>query len=379
MLPVTFGRWFGLRTEAAARRDRKLGTASSTRLLLHTPCHLDSEGTGQVFGGVRRGPPRAPFPGRVFAGRRLSVQVGARPWECGLPQTRSRPRASHGEAGLLGRRGRFGRAPGVCFVSGRRLPLRLRTSEPRRVLRESRAEPGIRRHEAGTARARHDRSVILPPVPASLERAAGWSWRLLVCAAVALAVLALLWYLRVIVLPIMIALTIAPALAPVAERLRQPSPRAPGRGARPPDRPRGCGRADRDRDRLGHRAVRGARRPRSLKPSTKSPTRLEGEPFNLSLDLDGGRAVIALRFLARGVRLRRVGHPGGRGARHRAGAGGRSPLLRPSRRRGVLELDPEALRARDAAGGRSCRAPRLGRCSAASFAGPPSSRQSTPR
>ena len=199
VLPVTFGRWFGLRTEAAARKDRKLGTASSTRLLLHTPCHLDSEGTGQVFGGVRRGPPRAPFPGRVFAGRRLSVQVGARPWECGLPQTRSRPRASHGEAGLLGRRGRFGRAPGVCFVSGRRLPLRLRTSEPRRVLRESRAEPGIRRHEAGTAPARHDRPVNLPPVPASLERAAAWSWRLLVCAAAALAVLALLWYLRVIV------------------------------------------------------------------------------------------------------------------------------------------------------------------------------------
>jgi putative heme transporter len=63
--------------------------------------------------------------------------------------------------------------------------------------------------------------VILPPVPASLDRAAGWSWRVLVCATAALAVLAVLWYLRVIVLPIMVALTIAPALAPVAGWLRR--------------------------------------------------------------------------------------------------------------------------------------------------------------
>jgi putative heme transporter len=67
----------------------------------------------------------------------------------------------------------------------------------------------------------HDRPVILPPVPASLEKAAGWSWRLLACAAAALAVIALLWYLRVIVVPIMIALTIAPTLAPLAARLRR--------------------------------------------------------------------------------------------------------------------------------------------------------------
>ncbi|MDF2753765.1 MAG: hypothetical protein K0S82_2148, partial [Gaiellaceae bacterium] len=32
-------------------------------------------------------------------------------------------------------------------------------------------------------------------------------------------VIALLWYLRVIVLPIMVALTVAPALTPIAERL----------------------------------------------------------------------------------------------------------------------------------------------------------------
>ncbi len=61
----------------------------------------------------------------------------------------------------------------------------------------------------------------LPPVPPNLERAASWSWRLLVCASALLVVLALLWYLRVIVLPTMIALTIAPALAPVAGLVRR--------------------------------------------------------------------------------------------------------------------------------------------------------------
>lgn len=63
--------------------------------------------------------------------------------------------------------------------------------------------------------------MILPPVPANLERAAAWSWRVLVCAAAVTSILALLWYLRVIVLPIMVALTIAPALTPVAGRLRR--------------------------------------------------------------------------------------------------------------------------------------------------------------
>lgn len=61
----------------------------------------------------------------------------------------------------------------------------------------------------------------VPPVPANLERAAAWSWRLIVCAAAALAVLAVLWYLRVIVLPVMVALTIAPALTPVAQQFRR--------------------------------------------------------------------------------------------------------------------------------------------------------------
>jgi putative heme transporter len=63
--------------------------------------------------------------------------------------------------------------------------------------------------------------VNVPPVPPNLDRAAAWSWRLLVCGAAAFAVVAVLWYLRVIVLPIMVALTVAPALAPLAARLRR--------------------------------------------------------------------------------------------------------------------------------------------------------------
>jgi putative heme transporter len=54
----------------------------------------------------------------------------------------------------------------------------------------------------------------------NLQRAAGWAWRLLVCGAAVLAVLAVLWYVRVIVLPTMVALTIAPALSPIAAFVR---------------------------------------------------------------------------------------------------------------------------------------------------------------
>ena len=61
----------------------------------------------------------------------------------------------------------------------------------------------------------------LPATPQNLERAAGWAWRLLVCTAALALVLALLWYLRVIVLPIAVALTIAPALSPLASWFRR--------------------------------------------------------------------------------------------------------------------------------------------------------------
>jgi len=61
----------------------------------------------------------------------------------------------------------------------------------------------------------------VPPVPTGLERAGGWAWRLLVVAAAASLFLALLWYLKVIVLPAIIALTIAPALTPLAGWLRR--------------------------------------------------------------------------------------------------------------------------------------------------------------
>jgi putative heme transporter len=63
--------------------------------------------------------------------------------------------------------------------------------------------------------------VTVPPPPAGLVRAAGWAWRLLVCGLALLAALALLWYLRVIVLPTIVALTIAPALTPLAAWLRR--------------------------------------------------------------------------------------------------------------------------------------------------------------
>jgi putative heme transporter len=61
----------------------------------------------------------------------------------------------------------------------------------------------------------------VPAVPVGLDRAAGWAWRLLVSVAAVAAVVLLLWYLRVIVLPAIVALTIAPALTPLAERLRR--------------------------------------------------------------------------------------------------------------------------------------------------------------
>ena len=60
----------------------------------------------------------------------------------------------------------------------------------------------------------------LPPTTPNLERSAAWSWRLLVSGAALAAVLALLRYLRVIVLPVAVALTIAPAVSPIASWFR---------------------------------------------------------------------------------------------------------------------------------------------------------------
>ena len=64
--------------------------------------------------------------------------------------------------------------------------------------------------------------VKVPPVSQNLDRAASWTWRLLVCVAALALVLALVWYLRVIALPIAVALTIAPALSPLASWFRGP-------------------------------------------------------------------------------------------------------------------------------------------------------------
>src|SRR5688500_3858033 len=63
--------------------------------------------------------------------------------------------------------------------------------------------------------------VWMPAVPVGLDRAAGWAWRLLACAAAVVVVVVLLWYVRVNVLPAIVALTIAPALTPLADRLRR--------------------------------------------------------------------------------------------------------------------------------------------------------------
>jgi predicted PurR-regulated permease PerM len=60
----------------------------------------------------------------------------------------------------------------------------------------------------------------LPSLPLNLERAAAWCWRILVCSALVALVGALLWYLRVIVLPVAVALTLAPALSPLASWFR---------------------------------------------------------------------------------------------------------------------------------------------------------------
>lgn len=61
----------------------------------------------------------------------------------------------------------------------------------------------------------------VPSVPAGVDRATAWAWRLVVCSAALAIVLFLLWYLKVIVLPAIIAMTIAPILTPVASWFRR--------------------------------------------------------------------------------------------------------------------------------------------------------------
>jgi predicted PurR-regulated permease PerM len=63
--------------------------------------------------------------------------------------------------------------------------------------------------------------VRVPPPPRDLELAASWAWRVLVCLLAVACLLALLWYLRVIVVPAMVALTLAPVLTPIASLLRR--------------------------------------------------------------------------------------------------------------------------------------------------------------
>ena len=85
--------------------------------------------------------------------------------------------------------------------------------------RSEQAESVTHASSSPTSRRSTD-AMKLPPVPLNLERAAAWTWRLLIGTAALALILALLWYLRVIVLPVAIALTIAPALSPVASWFR---------------------------------------------------------------------------------------------------------------------------------------------------------------
>ena len=129
-------------------------------------------------------------------------------------------------------------------LSGRLVPYQLRERTTRSSIRRRRKRRGVlrahrrfvfgwivaralldgerRRTEARRGAPRYlVLTMQLPLVLLSLERAAAWSWRLLVCTAALALVLALLWYLRVIVLPIAVALTLAPALSPLASWFRR--------------------------------------------------------------------------------------------------------------------------------------------------------------
>ncbi len=75
-------------------------------------------------------------------------------------------------------------------------------------------------HEPASARPDQQRATARTPIDPRLERAAAYSWRLLVVAAAAVAALWLTGRLLVVVLPIFVALLIARVLLPVAHWLR---------------------------------------------------------------------------------------------------------------------------------------------------------------
>ena len=199
----------------------------------------------------------------------------------------------------------------------------------------------------------------LPPVPLSLKRAASWSWRLLVCAAAAFSVLVVLRYLSVIVLPVMFALTIAPALTPVAGTLR----RRLGRPAAAVALLFGLAvvagliaivaisvlaQYDELVDSLSRASGRHRRpaRRRAVQPLARG---------------NRGRQLVACRLRGRSPRVRRRGSPDGpRGCRRRS-AGRRRPLLHPPGRSGVVGVGLAAVRTAEPAGARSRRTAGVGR------------------
>ena len=199
----------------------------------------------------------------------------------------------------------------------------------------------------------------VPPVSQNLDRAAAWTWRLLVCAAALAVVLALVWYLRVITLPVAIALTIAPALSPVASWFRGRRHLAkPAAGLALLDRARRRRAARLDRGRLGRRAVRRARRfGRPCRRRPRRPARARA----LRPRTRGRPSVGARGLVAAGVELRRLGRAGRCRARHRHCARRRDALLRAAGRRRPLGVDPAALPVRRSPGGRPCGAARMGR------------------
>ena len=180
----------------------------------------------------------------------------------------------------------------------------------------------------------------------SLERAAAWSWRLLVCTAALALVGALLWYLRVIVLPIAVALTLAPALSPVASWFRR--------------------RRHLERAAVALALLTGlatvvalvaiatvsvVEQFDELRAAVSQAVddiagQLQDEPFALSGGAHRRPRVLPRRCVARGLGLRRRRRADGCGDRRRARLGRRHALFRPARRRRPLGRDPAQVQPR---------------------------------